>query len=430
MTVADPMMALVDAAPVLRPVSPRWPAPAPGGIEFVNAADVAPRPVRWLWPHRIPIGKMTLIAGDPGLGKSILLATLAAHLSRGRPWPVDGNACPVGSALLLSAEDDPADTVVPRLLAAGADPRRVSCAAGMIQDGERRRGLCLDRDIPHLAAAIEAMGDCRLLAIDPPSAFLGGIDSHSNAEVRGVLGELSEMAQKHQCAIVLNSHLNKGGSGGNAIYRATGSLAFVAAARAAFIVAKDKSDPKRRLFLPTKNNLSANDGSGLAYRVVPGPNGAPVLAWEPSPVTMTADEALAGADPSPRPREAAADWLRARLAGGPVAARDVFDDAAAAGIAKATLNRAKKQLGVGTIKTAGAIGGGWVWRPPAAEGDHEGDQNAEGDHWSTARKLIPFGTSDPLRRVSHPEEDQQVCLGGSDDNDQRRWSCDGGGAVG
>jgi hypothetical protein len=180
------------------------------------------------------------------------------------------------------------------------------------------------------------------------------------------------------------------------IYRATGSLAFVAAARAAFAIARDKDDPKRRLILPMKNNL-ADDQSGLAYRVATGLNGAPCLLFEPEPVTISADDALAGAGTGPRPRDEATEWLRALLADGPVPAAQVWEEAKAAGFTEVTCKRAKRQLRVETYKPKGSLAGGWMWRLPGAEGDH----------LAGAGGVIPFGMSEPLRRGSEREEDHR-----------------------
>jgi RecA-family ATPase len=167
-----------------------------GELEVVRVADVQSEPVRWLWPNRSALGKVSLIAGDPGLGKSILTLTMAAHVSRGRPWPVDRTVCPLGDVLLVSGEDDLADNVRPRLEAAGADLERISMV-GLVKSRESRRGFCLEKDIGRLTTLIEAMdGRCRLVEIDPVSAFLGAVDSHNNADVRALLVGLSEMASR------------------------------------------------------------------------------------------------------------------------------------------------------------------------------------------------------------------------------------------
>ncbi len=378
MTGADDVRSIVESA---KPAC---------GLETVCVVNVEARSVRWLWPGRFALGKVSIIAGDPGLGKSQFTIRLAAHVSRGRPWPVDETECPLGSVLLVSAEDDVADTIRPRLEAADADLSRVHCV-GLVAGANGRRGLSLETDVTLLASKVAELGDCRLIVIDPVSAFMGATDSHNNAEVRGLLALLSDMAAERSIAVVLVTHLNKGGERSNAMYRATGSLAFVAAARAAYVVTRDKDDPKRRLFLPLKNNL-AEARTGLAYRVVTAGNGAPSLAFEPDPVTTTADEALSGVAAGPKPRDEAADWLRERLAGGSVLAADIWADARAAGLAEATVKRAKRRLGVVTDKTRGKLAGGWSWRLP----DAEEDQSAEGDQICSGIKLIPFGEGDPL----------------------------------
>ena len=179
-------------------------------------------------------------------------------------------------------------------------------------------------------------------------------------------------------AMVAVTHLNKSG-GGPAIYRAMGSLAFAAAASAAWAVSKDKDDPRRRLLLPIKNNIAPDTG-GLAYRIEPlGVDGCPVVAWEPDPVNVSADDALAGGREQGEGRtecDDAAGWLRDYLSDGAKLARDVLTESKAAGFAKRTIDRAKQAAGVRTRKEA--FGGGWVWelgapaqeRQPDAEGCH------------------------------------------------------------
>jgi hypothetical protein len=313
-------------------------------------ADVAPEPVSWLWPGRIARGKLTLLVGDPGLGKSFLSIDLAARVTRGWGWP-DGAAGPPepGNVVLLTAEDDLADTVRPRLDAAGADAGRV-CAIEAIgwseRGGQRRRAVRLDTDMPLVERAIADVGDVRLVVVDPISAYSGDVDSHKNAELRGLLSELSEMAQRHKLGVVGVTHVNKAREG-QAIYRVTGSIAYVAAARAAWLVARDPRDGegRQRVFVPIKNNIGP-DQTGLAFRLdaVAG-GGVPIVAWDREPVTLTADEVLA-ARRGPSEVDRAAAWLRDALAGGPAAADDVRRRAEAAGISPGTLRRAKELMGV------------------------------------------------------------------------------------
>jgi len=312
-------------------------------------SDVAPQPIAWLWQPRIALGKLTIIAGDPGLGKSMLTASLAAHVSMGCAWP-DRRAGVLGSVVLISGEDDPADTIRPRLDAAGADVERVHYLRAIADPVGGERSFSLS-DVAALKELLARIGDCRLVVIDPISAYLGGTDSHKNAEVRALLSPLAALAAEHGVAIVAVTHLNKGQAA--AMYRMTGSLAFVAAARAAYIVVRDKNDAKRRLMLPLKNNLG-DDTAGLAYRIETA-QGVPFVAWESEPVTVTAEEALAPEvdrkDPAPA-RADAIDFLRSLLADKECSVDVVKVEAKKAGLSWATVRRAKDALGVRSRKSA------------------------------------------------------------------------------
>lgn len=302
----------------------------------------------------------------------MLTASLAAHVSTGRVWPAGGGACPIGDTLFVSAEDDPADTIRPRLDAAGADPRRVHIVAGVesidTRGNPERRLLSLKRDLAAIVEAVRSLSSCRLIVIDPVSAYMDGADSHNNAEVRGLLAPLSDLAREIGAAIVAVTHLNKG-AGGSALYRATGSLAFVAAARAAFLVTRDKGDPDRRLFLPLKNNL-ANDANGMAYAILET-KGVPFVAWEDAPVSISADDALGRpeeADHENTLADAAEEWLREVLACGPVKSDDVKQHAKDAGYSWSTIRRAQAAIGIKPKRTGGAgAEGRWTWSLPEGE---------------------------------------------------------------
>jgi hypothetical protein len=202
---------------------------------LISLADVQSRPIEWLWPGRIARGKVTLLAGDPGLGKSFLTLDLAARVSRGSPWPDAPDAsAPLGGVVLLSAEDDVEDTIRPRLDAAGADVHRIKLLQAVrhnYRENQKEAIFSLVTDLPALEAAILAVPGCQLVVIDPITAYLGETDSHKNAEIRGLIAPLAALAAKYGVAIVCVTHLNKSGSG-PAIYRSIGSIAFVAAARA------------------------------------------------------------------------------------------------------------------------------------------------------------------------------------------------------
>jgi putative DNA primase/helicase len=241
------------------------------GLELRRVSDIAARPINWLWQGRIARGKVTMLAGHPGLGKSQLALTIAAIVTTADQWPVDRTRAERGSAIILSAEDDAEDTIRPRLEAASADLERCH-VIGAIRDRdnlgrERRRGFSITDDLSRLAGALADIDNPLLVIVDPITAYLGATDSHRNAEVRAALAPLAELAAECQVAILAISHLRKS-SDGEAILRLTGSLAFVAAARAAYVVLSDSQNASRRLLLPVKNNLG-NDDTGYAYCIEP-----------------------------------------------------------------------------------------------------------------------------------------------------------------
>jgi len=335
--------------------------------------DVTPQPITWLWPTRIARGKLTVIAGNPGLGKSFITLDLAARVSRGDGFPCAPlSASAPGGVVILSAEDDLADTIRPRLDKAGADVTRIA-AMNTIKEFDKKnnrwgyRSFTLSEDLPKLETAIRMVRDCSLVIIDPISAYLGSTDSHNNSEVRGVLAPLSDLAARHKVAVVVVSHLNKGQ--GDAINRVMGSLAFVAAARAAYVIIKDSNNPLRRMFLPAKNNLGVDD-TGLAYQLV----GKPIsyVQWEDLPVNVSADDALSdGKNPVGRPpddRQEAEEWLLDILKTGGKPATEIMSESYKVGISRATLRRAKANLGILTMKVGFETG--WVWALP--EDAHEG----------------------------------------------------------
>jgi putative DNA primase/helicase len=363
--------ALVSMAEVAPPWTPKADAKTiahMGGPVLVNLADVKPREVSWLWPSRVAIGKLTLLAGDPGLGKSFLTLDMAARISRGDGWPdFPASTAAPGGVVLLSAEDDLEDTITPRLLAAGADVSRIIALVAVTRfviGGERQHPFSLTEDLAALEQAIMKTPDCRLVIIDPITAYLGATDSYKNAEIRGLLAPLSEIASRYGVAVVAVTHLRKGE--GPAMYRAMGSLAFIATARAAFAVTKDPQDTtgERRFVLPIKHNLG-NDKMGLAYRLLAPSGGVPAVSWESAPVTMSADEALSNndsssADDTGTERDEAAAWLRSILAQGPMKVQEIMRESKSAGFSWPTIKRAKKHAGIEPYHEGFATP--WCWR--------------------------------------------------------------------
>jgi putative DNA primase/helicase len=299
--------------------TPRY-APAPAGTIppepdpptdqplIIRASEVTPRAVEWLWPATIPLGKLATFAGVGGLGKTFVLLDLAARVSRGSELPFCGGECaPLGQTLFISGEDDPEDTLVPRLIELGAHLPGISFLAPVARDRFDLAALKL------LTAVIGQIGsDTRLVVIDPPSSFLApGIDDHKNSDLRRLLTPLQGWAAEKRVAVIFNSHLNKAQGKVDAMMRVMGSAAWVNAVRAAHLFAKDPEDPERRFFVPMKMNL-AKERSGLAYRIVASGTLAKV-EWLKE-IETTADEAVSPGSGEERKkrrprREIAAEWL-------------------------------------------------------------------------------------------------------------------------
>jgi putative DNA primase/helicase len=347
-------------------------------VVMTRAADIAPEKIEWLWPGRIALGKLSVIAGNPDLGKSQLAAFLAATVSTGREWPCQEGRAPLGTVIMLMAEDDAGDTVVPRLDVANADLSRIhllNISEG--NNGGRPFDLSLDEQV--LERIIRRFGDVRLIVIDPITAFL-----KSTAAQRVAAASLQKLAANLGAAVVAVSHLAKAART-NALAQVTGSLGLVAVARAVFIVAQEKGTD-RRLFLPAKNNL-ASAGSGLAYRterkMTSDGIASSAVVWDRSSVMVSADEALASDAGGRKLRPAltdAEDFLRVLLAAGPVPSKAVKSEASDAGVSGASLRRAAQNLGLKSYRTGGIAGAGsWHWALPHESAPDDGTARAVTD---------------------------------------------------
>jgi hypothetical protein len=348
--------------------------PPAQGVKFARRITIKPRDVEFIWEGRLARGKHTCIGGDPGTAKSQIVYSIVAAITTGGPWPCGEGVAPRGNVIILSAEDDPDDTIVPRLIAAGANLDRVHIISAVAADaGTKTFNLQADLDL--LERKIDEVGNVVLVSIDPVSSYLGKTDSHKNAEVRGVLEPISEMAARKRVAILSVTHFSKDGpnSSKKALHRFIGSIAFVGAPRAAFAVISDSDNEGRMLFLHAKNNMAAPP-AGLAYRVVqrclPGlARAISYVEWEAEHVKMSANDAMSAEAEGGKKRSQLAEaqeFLREKLAGGTVPAREVAQHAAALGIAARTLRRARKSAGVLVEKTG--MDGGWVWSLPPEGG--------------------------------------------------------------
>jgi AAA domain len=325
-------------------------------------SDVEARPVEWLWPGWIPLGKLTVLDGDPGMGKSTLLLDLAARLSRDGVMP-DGAVGPVGASLILSAEDAEEDTIKPRLAAAGGVAGRLFTLSAV--NGEERAPE-VPLDLPAIEAAVAERG-ARLLIIDPLMAYLTGVDASRDQDVRRALFRLARLAERRNCAVVCLRHLSKIG-GDKAIYRGGGSIGIVAAARTGLLTAADPDDAALRVLAATKCNLAAAPRP-LCFRLEPCGDVCRV-AWL-GQADYTADELvrrLSRAELAERAEERtrleeAVAFLRNLLEDGPQPTSQCYTLAQIEGIARRTLQRALKPAGVRQRRTPGASDPVWELDP-------------------------------------------------------------------
>jgi len=330
---------------------------------LIRMSDVEARPISWLWPNRIAAGRMTLLVGVPGSAKSFLSLDSASRVSTGSPWP-DGSHCPKGSMILISAEDDPHDTIRPRLDAHRADVSRIHLLSTIRHRDDKGQESEIMFTLAHLdmlEAALQRVDDCKLIVVDPIGSFLGGrTDAHRDNEVRSILAPVAMLAEKYGPAVVVIAHRRKS-AGTSADETALGSRAFTGLARSVWHVCRDSEDKGRRLFLPGKSNLAAEQ-PGLAFSIAGEPA---AVCWEHEPVDMSADEGMAkeGADAGHESAlDEAARWLEGLLVCGPQPGNKVKDQAHRDGIAVRTLERAKAKLGV--VNGPDGFGGPWVWSLP------------------------------------------------------------------
>jgi hypothetical protein len=346
-----------------------------------DAADLEMQGLDWLWPDRFARGKFGLIAGLPNMGKGQIAAFIAAAVTAGIELPCDEGKTPQGNVIWFNAEDGTRDTVLPRLVAAGADPKRIHFANGVRIGGEDT-SFSLVTDLRLLRKAIERIGNVVAIIIDPVSAYVGvgKVDGRSAADVRGILTPLKDMAEELHVAVIGIAHFNKKDDVKSALLRVSDSIAWVAAARHAYAVVDDPEDKDSKLFVKAKNNL-ARDTKALRYGMGVKTVGqdkrlgvdinAPFIVWHPQHVEITANEAMAAGGQSAYAKREARELLLDRLEDGPVKADDILDEAKQNGIAKNTLCRAKKELGVKSRKEPGKIDGGWFWElPPKATTPH------------------------------------------------------------
>ena len=341
--------------------------PQADGVVLVNGSTLTPQPVRWLWEYWLALGKLHILAGAPGQGKTTIALAAMATVTIGGRWP-DGTRCEPGNVLMWSGEDDPADTLLPRLIAAGADRARCYFVEGTRIEGELQ-AFDPARDMAALELQAHAIGGIKLLVVDPVVSAVAG-DSHKNTEVRRALQPLVDLASRLDAAVLGISHFSKGGAGSDPASRVVGSIAFTAVARVVLVAAKVKSEDgeDRRILARGKSNIGPDDG-GFEYLIdqveaLPGIQ-ASRIAWGKA-VEGSARELLT--DPADKDEPSgksdandAVDLLRGELSDVrwtpcEVCTQPLKD----AGFSKKQIWAASKKLGVKRQKAG--MTGGWEWR--------------------------------------------------------------------
>jgi putative DNA primase/helicase len=348
------------------------------GLILISGDQVTPKPVLFLWPDWLAQGKLHVLAGAAGTGKTSLAIDLAARLTVGAQWP-DGIPAPTGNVIIYSQEDGFEDSLVPRLIAAGGDRTRFHHVTG-VRRHDTTRPFDPTTDFVRLRANILSLHGPSILIVDPLTAVVSG-DSHKNAEVRRGLHALVTLAEDTGCAVIGITHFTKGTSGSEPLERVTGSLAFGAAPRLVWVTAKNTSESgPRRVLCRAKSNIGP-DGGGFEFDVsdsrLPqfGDLQTSRVVWG-KPVSGSARDIIRSVEPNPDEHSAwspAVRWLKELLADGPMNASVVAESAQVAGLTRARLHRASQQLDIKKMKNG--MSGGWTWSLPDTNSSREDVEN-------------------------------------------------------
>jgi hypothetical protein len=367
---------------------------------LVRLDTVTAEKVQWLWYPYIPLGKITLIDGDPGNGKSLFAIDLIARVTSGLPMP-DGSKGIQGGAVILALEDGLADTIVPRLVAAGGDKSKVVALQGVANArGDIRFPTIADVD--HIARACDEV-QAKLLVIDPLMAYMGDVNSWKDQDIRQGMSPLVRMAEEKNVATTVIRHLNKS-SASQSVYRGGGSIGFIGLARVSLLIAKDPENEDRRILAGIKSNLAPLPPS-LSY-VIDNCGDVPKIAW--GGTSSHSADALLAVPQTPEDKSAfdeAKDFLREILSEGMINVSEIFKEAKRAGISEKTLRRAKRSLAVKSEKSQ--FGGGWLWSLGHEDGQ-ESPKVVNKNIWPSSENLAIFGGNDEEGTPQEEKEDEVI----------------------
>jgi putative DNA primase/helicase len=335
-------------------------------VSLQCASDITPEAIRWLWNGWLARGKLHIFAGMAGTGKTTIAIALASTITTGGKFP-DGSPCPIGSVLIWSGEDSPADTLVPRLMAAGADLSKVHFVGDTTANFEKR-SFDPATDMQPLMFQAASITNLALLIIDPIVNAVAG-DSHKNGEVRRALQPVVEFGEKLNCAVLGITHFSKGGQGKDPLERVTGSLAFGALARIVLATAKIvDGENSKRIVCRAKSNIGIDTG-GFEYdlhekEVANGIFQSYALwgdAVDGSALQLLAEpDSRESGENGNSALEDAKDFLQALLADGELSQKQIKIDANGAGHSWRTVERAKKELNIRSNKSL--LDKGWYWK--------------------------------------------------------------------
>lgn len=374
------IQAVVKQAQPFNPEGESAQAPyQPRQVVLSRASGLTPTPVRWLWKHWLARGKLHILAGPPGQGKTTIAMSLAATVSTGGMWP-DGTQCEPGNVLIWSGEDDPADTLLPRLIAAGADPARCYFIEGVREAGEVHP-FDPAIDFARLEAAAQEVGDVRFLLVDPVVSAVAG-DDNKNSGVRRSLQPLVDLAAKIDLAVLGISHFSKGGAGNDPTSRVVGSVAYSAVARVVMVAAKmpNSANGSNRVLARSKSNIGPDNG-GFEYstdqiEILDGIQ-ASYVKWGNAIEGNALDLLAEPEETGERPGELSdiMELLKGELVDDNwTPANDVKKRIEQMGFTNKQVWKASTKLGV--IRKKVDMTGGWYWRLPPGTGNTEAEKDA------------------------------------------------------